>query len=133
MIKNNIIFNYWYFIIFQITAIIISSFMILISFFLGGRSYGLDKHLPFESGADSFGDSKIKIHIHFYLIAIFFIIFDIESLYLYLWSVSIKSIQSAGFIEGVLFILNILISLFYLFKLKALDWQFIKHTNKNKI
>ncbi|QJC33432.1 NADH-quinone oxidoreductase subunit A [Enterobacteriaceae endosymbiont of Donacia clavipes] len=121
MVINKLVLNYNYFIIFQIFAIIISCIMMLISLFLGGRSYGLDKHIPFESGIFSYGNTQIKIHIKFYLIAIFFIIFDIESLYLYLWSVSIKIIKFEGFIEGMLFILTILVTLFYLFKMKALD------------
>ncbi|QJC33022.1 NADH-quinone oxidoreductase subunit A [Enterobacteriaceae endosymbiont of Donacia semicuprea] len=121
MVINKLVLNYNYFIIFQIFAIIISCTIMLISLFLGGRSYGLDKNIPFESGIFSYGNNKIKIHIKFYLIAIFFIIFDIESLYLYLWSISIKIIKFGGFIEGMLFILTILITLFYLFKMKALD------------
>ncbi|WP_246225718.1 NADH-quinone oxidoreductase subunit A [Enterobacteriaceae endosymbiont of Donacia crassipes] len=98
--------------------------MILISFFLGGRSSNLDKQIPFESGVMSYGNSQIKIHIKFYLIAIFFIIFDVESLYLYLWSLSIKKIGLEGFIEGILFILTILITLFYLFKTNILNSKY---------
>ncbi|QJC36242.1 NADH-quinone oxidoreductase subunit A [Enterobacteriaceae endosymbiont of Donacia cincticornis] len=124
MLINKLTDNYEYFILFQILAIFISCIMILISFFLGERSSNLDKQTPFESGVISYGNSKIKIHIKFYLIAILFIIFDIESLYLYLWSLSIKKIELAGFIEGILFILTILVTLFYLFKTNILNWKF---------
>ncbi|QJC35842.1 NADH-quinone oxidoreductase subunit A [Enterobacteriaceae endosymbiont of Donacia sparganii] len=124
MLINKLTYNHEYFIIFQIFAIIISCIMILISFFLGGRSYNLGKQVPFESGVFSYENAQIKIHINFYLIAIFFIIFDIESLYLYLWSISIKIIELEGFIEGILFIFTILITLFYLFKMKALNWKY---------
>ncbi|WP_246208930.1 NADH-quinone oxidoreductase subunit A [Enterobacteriaceae endosymbiont of Donacia vulgaris] len=124
MIINKLIYNPQYFIIFQVFAITISSIMIFISSFLGGRSSGLDKQIPFESGVYSYGNTQIKIHINYYLIAIFFIIFDVESLYLYLWAVTIKIVKLEGFFEGILFIFTLLITLFYLFKMKALNWQY---------
>ncbi|QJC34654.1 NADH-quinone oxidoreductase subunit A [Enterobacteriaceae endosymbiont of Donacia crassipes] len=124
MLIHKLTYNHEYFILFQIFAIFTSCIMILISFFLGGRSSNLDKQIPFESGVMSYGNSQIKIHIKFYLIAIFFIIFDVESLYLYLWSLSIKKIGLEGFIEGILFILTILITLFYLFKTNILNSKY---------
>ncbi|QJC35430.1 NADH-quinone oxidoreductase subunit A [Enterobacteriaceae endosymbiont of Donacia proxima] len=124
MLINKLTYDYEYFILFQIFAIFISCIMILISFFLGERSFNLNKQIPFESGVISYGNSQIKIHIKFYLIAIFFIIFEIESLYLYLWSLSIKKIELEGFIEGILFIFTILITLFYLFKTNILNWKY---------
>ncbi|QJC29665.1 NADH-quinone oxidoreductase subunit A [Enterobacteriaceae endosymbiont of Plateumaris pusilla] len=120
-------FNYLSFYVFQIFAIIISCIVMLVSHFLGGRSYGIDKNIPFESGTCSFGNSQIKIFIKFYLIAMFFVIFDVEALYLYIWSVSIKKIKLEGFIEGLLFIITILISLFYLFRVHALNWRSKKY------
>ncbi|QJC37882.1 NADH-quinone oxidoreductase subunit A [Enterobacteriaceae endosymbiont of Donacia bicoloricornis] len=124
---NTLTYNPQYFILFQISAITISCLVMLLSFFLGGYSYGIDKEIPFESGVCSYDISQKKIHINFYLIAIFFIIFDIESLYLYLWSITIKIIKLESFIEGILFILTILITLFYLFKMKALNWKYKKN------
>ncbi|QJC33838.1 NADH-quinone oxidoreductase subunit A [Enterobacteriaceae endosymbiont of Donacia provostii] len=123
MLINTIMNDHKYFVLFQIFAICISCIMILISLFLGERSSNLDKQIPFESGVMSYKNSQIKIHINFYLIAIFFIIFDIESLYLYLWSLSIKKIELEGFIEGILFIVTILITLFYILKTNILNWK----------
>ncbi|QJC29221.1 NADH-quinone oxidoreductase subunit A [Enterobacteriaceae endosymbiont of Plateumaris rustica] len=125
--KSNYINNFS-FCIFQIFAIIISCTVMLVSHFLGGKSYGIDKNIPFESGACSFGNSQIKIFIKFYLIAMFFVIFDIEAMYLYIWSISIKKIKLEGFIEGLLFIITILISLFYLFRVHALNWKSKKYS-----
>ncbi|QJC37470.1 NADH-quinone oxidoreductase subunit A [Enterobacteriaceae endosymbiont of Donacia thalassina] len=124
MLINKLTYNFQYFVIFQIFAITISCIVILISSFLGGHSYGLDKQIPFESGAYSYNISQIKIHINFYLIAIFFIIFDIETLYLYLWSVTLRILKLESLFEGILFIFTILVTLFYLFKMKALNWKF---------
>ncbi|QJC30105.1 NADH-quinone oxidoreductase subunit A [Enterobacteriaceae endosymbiont of Plateumaris sericea] len=128
MINTNYYINNLSFFIFQIFAIIISCTVMLVSHFLGGRSYGTDKNIPFESGTCSFGNAQIKIFIKFYLIAMFFVIFDVEALYLYIWSVSIKEIKLEGFIEGLLFIITILISLFYLFRVRALNWRSKKYS-----
>ncbi|QJC30554.1 NADH-quinone oxidoreductase subunit A [Enterobacteriaceae endosymbiont of Neohaemonia nigricornis] len=109
------------FVIFTSITIIISILILLLSWCLGGRSYGIDKNIPFESGAYAFSNTKLRIAINFFLVAIFFVIFDIETLYLYIWSVSIKKIKFEGFIVGILFILTILTSLFYLFKMHILN------------
>ncbi|QJC35012.1 NADH-quinone oxidoreductase subunit A [Enterobacteriaceae endosymbiont of Donacia piscatrix] len=124
MLINKLAYNHEYFILFQIFAIFISCMMILVSFFLGEHSSNLNKQTPFESGVISYENTQIKIHIKFYLIAILFIIFDIESLYLYLWSLSMKKIELEGFIEGIFFIFTILITLFYLFKTNILNWKY---------
>ncbi|QJC31383.1 NADH-quinone oxidoreductase subunit A [Enterobacteriaceae endosymbiont of Macroplea mutica] len=116
-------------VLFTSFAIFISSFMLFISYYLGGRSYGIDKNIPFESGAASYQDTHIKMTINFFLIAIFFVIFDIESLYLYTWAISIKMIRIEGLITGLLFIITILLSLLYLFKMNI--FNFYKHLKSN--
>jgi len=99
-------------------------FIILcLGYILGGKSNGNNKNIPFESGITSIGNTKIRFSIHFYLIAMFFVIFDIESIYLYSWSVSIHFSKWTGFIEAILFITTLLISLLYLFSSKSLCWN----------
>ncbi|CAL4319327.1 NADH-quinone oxidoreductase subunit A [Buchnera aphidicola] len=100
-------------------------FCCIVSFFsyiLGGRSYSDIQDVPFESGAPATGDANLRFSIKFYLIAMFFVIFDIESMYLYLWSVCVKEVGWFGFVEISLFIFMILLSLLYLFRIQALSW-----------
>ncbi|WP_343183645.1 NADH-quinone oxidoreductase subunit A [Buchnera aphidicola] len=104
-------------------------FSLFMSFILGERSNSYSKHIPFESGAPSTGSVNLRFAIKFYLIAIFFVIFDIESMYLYSWSVCVRETSWIGFIEVSFFIFMILLSLLYLFRIKALTLINKKFTN----
>uniref|UniRef100_UPI003F7A7698 NADH-quinone oxidoreductase subunit A n=1 Tax=Buchnera aphidicola TaxID=9 RepID=UPI003F7A7698 len=114
---------------FILTSLFICSIILFLGYILGGKSNSNKKNIPFESGITSIGNTKIRFSIHFYLIAMFFVIFDIESIYLYSWSVSIHFSKWTGFIEAILFITTLLISLFYLFSTKSLYWN---EKKKNK-
>ncbi|MBZ2279957.1 NADH-quinone oxidoreductase subunit A, partial [Buchnera aphidicola] len=74
---------------------------------------------PFESGIVSVGDTYLNFSVKFYLIAIFFVIFDVESLYLYAWSISIRELGWIGFIEATIFIGSLLVGLLYLVKVQV--------------
>ncbi|CAL4319464.1 NADH-quinone oxidoreductase subunit A [Buchnera aphidicola (Chaitophorus sp. 3695)] len=97
-----------------------SCIVLFLSWILGGRSISEEKNIPFESGAPSTGNSRLRFSVKFYLIAMFFVIFDIESLYIYSWSICIRKIQWIGLIEMSFFIFMILLSLIYLFRIRAL-------------
>ncbi|QCI19117.1 NADH-quinone oxidoreductase subunit A [Buchnera aphidicola] len=97
-------------------------FMLFLSSLLGGKSLSRYKHTPFESGIAPVGDTHLHFSVKFYLVAMFFVIFDMEALYLYVWSVSIVETGWTGFIEAFIFILFLLLSLFYLVRIKALNW-----------
>jgi len=106
-----------------VTSLFICSTIIFLGFILGGKSKTKKNHIPFESGIDAIGNTNIKFSIHFYLIAMFFVIFDIESVYLYSWSVSIYDSKWIGFIESMFFISTLLVGLFYLISVRALNWN----------
>ncbi|QFQ32890.1 NADH-quinone oxidoreductase subunit A [Buchnera aphidicola (Aphis fabae)] len=110
------------FLCFISVSLIFCFFMLFASSVLGGKSLSRYKHTPFESGIDPVGDTSLHFSIKFYLVAMFFVIFDVESLYLYVWSVSIIETAWKGFIEAFIFILFLLLSLFYLIRIKALNW-----------
>ncbi|CAL4319316.1 NADH-quinone oxidoreductase subunit A [Buchnera aphidicola (Periphyllus testudinaceus)] len=121
MFNQNIIeyIGVFSFILFTFFFCFISLFM---SFILGGKSDSSSKNIPFESGAPSTGNVNLKFTIKFYLIAIFFVIFDIESMYLYAWSTCVRENGWIGFAEVSFFIFMILLSLLYLFRVRALNW-----------
>lgn len=111
------------FVVYIFFGIFLCIFILILSHYLGEKSKTKEKHIQYESGINSFGVLNSKIPIKFYLIAIFFVIFDIEAVFLYPWVVSIKENGWFGFIEINFFIGMLLISLFYLFKIKALNWS----------
>ena len=93
------------------------------SYLLGQRHHSKAADEPFESGIVPTGDVHIRFSVHFYLLAIFFVIFDMESVFLFAWSVALKESGWSGFIEALIFISVLLATLIYLWALGALDWR----------
>jgi len=115
--------QHWAFAVYIIGAIAICLTMIGLAALLGGRAYGRTKNKPFESGVDSVGSARLRFSAKFYLVAMFFVIFDVEALYLFAWSVSVRESGWVGFIEATIFIVLLLIGLIYLWRIGALDWS----------
>ncbi|MCR3754905.1 MAG: NADH:quinone oxidoreductase subunit A [Candidatus Westeberhardia cardiocondylae] len=114
------------FIIFFVLSLIICLSILVISYFLGERTNKnslYSKNIPFESGVNPIGDKKLQFSAQFYLIAVAFIIFDIESIYIYAWSIVIKETNWISFIEATFFIINLIIGLLYLIKKNILNWN----------
>ena len=78
---------------------------------------------PFESGVVSVGDAQLRFSAPFFLVAIFFVIFDLEAVFLFAWVIGFRESGIAGFIEALIFILILLAGLAYLWKMGALDWN----------
>ncbi|VFP87218.1 NADH-quinone oxidoreductase subunit A [Candidatus Erwinia haradaeae] len=113
----------WTFFSFIFSSVILCFIMLLGSWFLGSTLRGRHTHTPFESGISSVRGEQLRVSAKFYLVAMFFVIFDVEALYLYAWSISIRESGWVGFIEASLFVVVLIISLFYLVRSKALDWS----------
>ena len=114
--------QHWAFAVYVIGAMCICLTMIGVAALLGGRAYGRAKNRPFESGIDSVGNARLRFSAKFYLVAMFFVIFDVEALYLFAWSVSVRESGWVGFIEATIFITLLLVGLIYLWRIGALDW-----------
>ncbi|AGM43744.1 NAD(P)H-quinone oxidoreductase subunit 3, chloroplastic [Aeromonas hydrophila] len=114
--------QHWAFAVYVVGAICICLTMIGLAALLGGRAYGRAKNKPFESGVDSVGNARLRFSAKFYLVAMFFVIFDVEALYLFAWSVSVRESGWVGFIEATIFISLLLVGLVYLWRIGALDW-----------
>ena len=96
--------------------------MLGLSWVLGGRNHGRAKVEPFESGVVPTGGAHLRISAKFYLVAMFFVIFDVEAVFLYAWAVSVRQAGWAGFAEAALFIGVLLAGLIYIWRLGGLDW-----------
>jgi NADH-quinone oxidoreductase subunit A len=93
------------------------------AYFLGQRHHAKAADEPFESGIVPTGDVNIRFSVHFYLLAIFFVIFDMESVFLFAWSVALEEAGWSGFIEALIFISVLIAALIYLGAIGALDWR----------
>ena len=113
----------WSAVAFILAAIGLVVFMLAVPRLLGGRSHGLQKEEVFEAGVVGSGNARIRLSAKFYLVAIFFVIFDLEALYLYAYAVSVRETGWAGFIAAATFIIDLLIGLVYALSLGALNWS----------
>src|SRR5271168_1075462 len=92
------------------------------SYVLGGRNNGRAKEEPFESGAVSVGSAQLRMPAKFYLVAMFFVIFDVEAVFLYAWAVSVRQNGWTGFAIAAIFVVVLLAALFYVWRAGGLDW-----------
>ncbi|MBL4794857.1 MAG: NADH-quinone oxidoreductase subunit A [Pseudomonadales bacterium] len=98
--------------------------MMLLSAFLGGSKKRMRAtNEPFECGVVPQGSSRIRIPVPFFLLAIFFVIFDLEAVFLFAYAISVREIGWAGYIEVVIFIGILFSALIYLWREGALDWR----------
>ncbi len=96
--------------------------MLLLSWVLGQRHSQPATGSPYEGGIVSEGSARLRLSAKFYLVAMFFVVFDLESVFLYLWAISLREAGWAGFWEALLFIALLVAALAYLWRLGALDW-----------
>ncbi|SJM36524.1 NAD(P)H-quinone oxidoreductase subunit 3 [Psychrobacter pasteurii] len=112
----------WSALAFILAAIGLVVFMLVVPRLLGGRSQGTEKEEVFESGVVGAGNARIRMSAKFYLVAIFFVIFDLEALYLYAYSVSVREVGWIGFATAAVFIGILFVGLVYELKLGAMNW-----------
>ena len=96
--------------------------MLGISALLGERHQDRETGEQFESGIKPTGDARVRFSARYYQVAMFFVIFDLESVFVIAWAVGLLEVGWAGYIEIVVFILILLVGLFYLWRVGALDW-----------
>lgn len=114
--------QHWAVAVFVLTILFVCAAMIGVSALVGGRTSGHAKNEPFESGIVAVGSAQLRLPAKFYLVAMFFVIFDVEALFLYAWAVSLRESGWIGFIEATVFILVLLAGLVYLWRTGALRW-----------
>lgn len=112
----------WGLAIFLLGTIALCAFMLGVSSLLGSKAWGRSKNEPFESGIVSTGSARLRLSAKFYLVAMFFVIFDIEALFLFAWATAVRETGWAGLIEATIFIAILLAGLVYLWRAGALDW-----------
>ncbi len=110
-------------IVYFAAVLAITGIMLGGTYFLGQRHSAKAADETYESGIVATGDVHIRFSIQFYLLAIFFVIFDMESVFLFAWSVAFYESGWPGFIEALIFIAVLFASLIYLWVCGALDWR----------
>jgi NADH-quinone oxidoreductase subunit A len=114
--------EYWATGFFILAVLGLCAFMVGASSLLGGRSHGVSKSLPFESGIVGAGSARQRFSVKFYLVAMLFVIFDIEAVFLFAWAIVIRDAGWTGFWGAAVFIFILLAGLIYDSRSGALDW-----------
>jgi len=104
-------------------ALAMSVGFVLLSQALGPKRYDRIKYSVYECGVDPLTPAAVRVSVKFYLLAILFILFDLETTFLYPWAVLFRSLGLFGFIEMAVFVGILLVGLVYAWKKGALEWQ----------
>jgi len=94
-----------------------------IGYFLGPQRPDVAKNSPYECGFEAFDDARSKFDVRYYLVAILFILFDLEIAFLFPWAASLKEIGTTGFVAMMIFLAILVVGFVYEWKKGALDWE----------
>ncbi|MGH9733946.1 MAG: NADH-quinone oxidoreductase subunit A [Candidatus Acidiferrales bacterium] len=97
--------------------------LVTVSTLVGRHKRTREKDEPYECGIHPTGDAREPFSVHFYMVALVFILFDIEAIFLYPWALVYRDLSLFGFVEMVLYILILLAGYIFLWKKGALDWN----------
>ena len=106
-----------------ILAVGMSVGFVFLSQALGPKKYEPIKYSVYECGVDPFTSASVRVSVKFYLIALLFILFDLEGAFLYPWAVLFRDLGWFGFVEMAVFVVILLAGLLYAWKKGALEWQ----------
>ena len=115
--------DYFPIILFLVISLGLSIAFILLNFILSPKKPDPEKLSAYECGFEAFDDSRMEFDVRFYLVAILFIIFDLEIAFLFPWSVSLGKIGFLGFFSMMIFLFILTIGFIYEWKKGALDWE----------
>lgn len=108
--------------LYGLIALLLIGALLVISWLLGNKTQSDLKDQPYESGIAPTGEAKLREPVPFYLVAIFFIVFDVEAIFIVSWAVAWDLIGWAGFWQISFFIVILFLGLVYLWKMGGLDW-----------
>ena len=119
----NFLSNYFSIILFLFIALVLSFGFILANFLAAHSNPDPEKLSAYECGFEAFDDSRMEFDIRFYLVAILFIIFDLEIAFLFPWAISLGNIGALGFWSMMIFLSVLTIGFIYEWKKGALEWE----------
>lgn len=115
--------------VYFVLVLLLVAGMLLVSYLLGERHREPATGSPYEGGILSEGSARVRMSAKFYLVAMFFVIFDLEAVFLFAWAVAARSLGWSAYWEVVVFVGILVAALVYLWRVGALDWNTIaRHT-----
>jgi len=115
--------EYFSLLVILLMAILLSFIILILSYFLVIQKPESEKLSTYECGFEPYEDARLQFYVKFYLIAILFLVFDLETIFIYPWCISVSQLNIVGFWSMIDFIFELSIGLFYVWKLGALSWD----------
>lgn len=128
MIRSNIVNDAvnnsadWPLLVYAILVVILAAVMVGLSHILGQRHKEMQTQTPFESGIKVTGSARLRFSVHFYLVAIFFVIFDLEAVFIVTWAIAFRETGWTGYAGAAVFIAILLAVLVYEWRIGALNF-----------
>jgi NADH-quinone oxidoreductase subunit A len=113
----------WPLAVYLVIVVMLVVAMLGLSFVLGQKHHNRATGTPYESGILSQGSARVRLSAKFYLVAMFFVIFDLEAVFIFAWAVAVRETGWNGYAEAMAFIAVLLATLVYLWRVGALDWR----------
>ena len=108
--------------VYFVVVVALIGLLMLVTHLSGERHFELGTGTPYESGVPITGSARLRLSADFYLVAMFFVIFDISAVYLFAWAVSARELGWPGYVAAVIFMLESAAGLAYLWRKGAFDW-----------
>jgi NADH-quinone oxidoreductase subunit A len=115
--------NYLPVLIFLVIGLVVGAVMIALGFVLSPHKPDKEKLSAYECGFEAFGDARMKFDVRYYLVAILFIIFDLEIAFLFPWAIVLEDIGMFGYVAMLIFLGILVIGFIYEWKKGALEWE----------
>ena len=125
--SNTMLHTFWPFALFSVLVFLLVALMLALSAVLGQKHRERSTGEPYESGIVSTGSARMRFDAKFYLMAMFFVIFDLEAVFIFAWAVAVPELGWSGYGEIIIFIAILLVALIYLWRVGALEWGTEKH------
>lgn len=113
----------WPLVVYFAGVLVVVAGMLLISYVLGQKHNERATGIPYESGMLPTGSARLRFDVKYYLVAMFFVIFDLETVFIVAWAIAFRELGWAGYVEILIFIAVLVAGLVYLWRVGALDWN----------
>lgn len=113
-------------VVYAVLVLVFIGSQLFLASWLGVKKPGREKSRPYESGVIPTGTARFRYPVPFYLVAIFFLIFDIEGAFIFTWAVAYEDLGWPGWTQMTFFIVLLLVGLVYIWKKGGLDWREVK-------
>lgn len=123
----------WPLIAYFVLVILLVATVLVVSYLLGPRHSEPATSEPYEGGIVSEGSARVRFSVRYYMVAMFFVVFDLEAVFLFAWAVVGRELGWTGYWEVLLFVGVLFAALVYLWKVGALDWARKPHRSKGMI